>query len=164
MNQLLKIASLLTGADHYMFGFEDEQTIGSSELLPDEGSWIGWGDHGLMISVITELPEKEVRLEYWDGPPPNPDGHEVTETSTVALPTGSISHSMLAGGIEHDIFQIPQGRYLVRVSAWDRQATADEYRQAGERSDFDRTDPDFVAAYQRLTGKERYLIQFWPET
>lgn len=141
--------SWLTGADHHLFLLADDEYADDLEVLPSEGGWLGINPHALVISVVSELPDKQVRLELWDAPPPDPEpGSELQDTCTLTLVSGSIGIGSPAG---HDagIFQVPPGRYQVRLTAWDRTATAREYRDAGERTGFDDTNPEFAAALSR---------------
>lgn len=66
-----------------------------------------------------------------------------------------------AGGVP-DVFQMPAGRYWVRLTAWDRERVKRLYEEIGDRTDFEDEDPEFAALVEGAYG-ERYLAQFWPQ-
>ncbi|WP_143220018.1 hypothetical protein [Actinomadura sp. CNU-125] len=160
MSRIIKQASKLTSTGYHMFGFHDA-SHSQPDVVPPASTWIGHGPHEVTIRVIEELPDKTLEFELWDGPPAKPADAEVSETFGLDLPTGSISVYAIAAGHVHDVFEVPHGRYQVRVSGWNRESTAREISSVGQRTGFNDADPDFADAMRRLEGHERYLAQFW---
>jgi hypothetical protein len=161
VDTLIKTATILVITDRRFFYITDESSADTTTFLPPEGGWIEHGPNAVVVTTVGDDVPKAVRFELWNAPPPSPDTPEVTEGGEVDLPTGSIGVSALPG-FTHDVFEMPRGRYRVRVSGWNRQSTHREYQDIGSRTRFDAGDPEFAAAVERLTGQERYLVQFWP--
>jgi len=133
VSRLLTAADLDVDPDYRMFGV-GEAPVGFGASPPSPGGgWLGVGQASVLIEVLDDDPaSRPLRLEYWDGEPPMPEGHDVQHMVCLQLPTGKIGIDLITGGGMDADLGLPPGLYAARITGW-------------------RQEP----------AKERYLVQFW---
>ncbi|ALG05721.1 hypothetical protein [Kibdelosporangium phytohabitans] len=157
MSELIASTERAVNPDHHMFGIQDRGWTGDSTPAPAE-DWLGVGTMGVLIRVGEQLVSPNLRLEVWDGPPPDTaPGHEVRKTVELLLPTGELGVDEITGGWSYGLPDVDPGRYHVRITAWDREKTRADHNAIEAEWDT----PEYERAAAALEGQERYLVQLW---
>ncbi|MCI2421405.1 TetR/AcrR family transcriptional regulator [Saccharopolyspora sp. K220] len=98
MSELTTAVDTPVRPDYHMFGIADCGSVGETTPTPGD-DWLGVGTTGVLLRVGEQLVSPSLRLEVWDGQPP--DGlrdHEVQQGIRLLLPTGQLAVNEISGG------------------------------------------------------------------
>jgi hypothetical protein len=116
--ELLAADELSVTPDYRMFGVgEAPAGFGDSPPVPGAG-WLGVGHASVLIGVVDGLGRPDLRVELWDGEPPQPVGYDVQHTVGLQLPTGRIALDLITGGGVDIGLGLTPGLYATRVTGW----------------------------------------------
>jgi hypothetical protein len=142
--------------------FVDGDSPPSNANLYPEAAGVLSACEGSRLAIFTSSTGIEVRvcMESWTAEPRITDHHaeDGPDTATIDVPAGKIT-LWTEESVE---FDLPEpGKYIVQVTGHNRESTEQALLRAQDRSrDFD--DPQFQADLATLTGREFYVLRFWP--
>ncbi len=147
--------------DHRMVGIADAAAETAQEsTVPGEG-FLGVSPNEILIATGQDGMDVQLRVEVWEGPPPPPSDHEISELTSIDLPTGRVCIDLTLRGWIPDVLEASPGHYHIKVTAWDRTRVKDLYWEVGRRTDFDPGNPEFADLCAGAHGVEQYLAQLW---
>lgn len=144
---LVNSTSVLIHAGYNRFGITDPSGP-TGQVSPAGPDWLTVGPSSALIQVTHRHGRPVLRMELWDGPPPEPEQDRTPQQAIrihlpsgsldlVQVPSGQAGVREIFGGMIPRIFTLPPGEYHLRVTG--RVPTPGEEDQ-----------------------QERYLAQFWP--
>ncbi|AUH38890.1 hypothetical protein [Streptomyces sp. CMB-StM0423] len=116
MVRLVDSADLEVRVSFHLFGLAD---AAADEDLPEAGRpnpWLGVGESVLVFESEEDLVRARLRIELWDGPAEVGKGQwpDTVETGWT-LPSGVLSLDELTAGAVPDVFEVPAGKYRMRL-------------------------------------------------
>ncbi|RAY15405.1 hypothetical protein DPM19_11980 [Actinomadura craniellae] len=161
MSSLLDAATRYVRPDHRMVGIADAVAATAQESVVPGEDFLGVNPNEILIATGQDGMDVHLRLEAWDGPPPPPRDHELSETTGIDLPTGQVCIDLTLRGWIPEVLELPPGHYQARITAWDRTRIKDLYWEVGSRTGFDPGNTEFAALRAGSHGHQRYLVQLW---
>lgn len=149
MPELVTALDTTVMVDHGTFDLLDDGGPQQSPMdFTDRTRWLAAGRNAITVRSAAAWEHVAVlRLEVWDGPPPERHGWADRRDAAVRFDCGLLEvNPLVDAGEDEEAVEVAPGRYAVRVYLTGR----DELLAVQHRPDAD------------LDGTERFLVQLWP--